>query len=253
MFPINYHFHYIFIVTSIVFILLVLLILFLWSHFRQQIEKQRKINIIAILEAQENERKDIAKEVHDNLGPILSISALQVDVLSANIIDEKEALLLQNIKAQLSKAVLICRQVSHELTPVMHSGISLNEMISSYTQQINETGKLSIKADISTGAINLNEQKATSLCRIATELLHNTLKHAEATEAWINIYLKGKFLFFEYRDNGIGLAAGKKKKGIGLSNIYSRVSLLNGTVSLTQSPSNKGFFIYLKIPQASLL
>lgn len=206
----------------------------------------------AILDAQENERKNIAREVHDNLGPILSISAMQADMLSAKIAGSEEAKLLNNIKAQLQEAVYVCRHVSHQLTPLLHPGITFDEMVNGYIEQISNAGKLKITAQINTRHVKMHEQKATSLCRVLTELLHNTLKHAEATNAVINIFPKDDSLQFDYHDNGIGLTPGQKVKGIGLNNIQFRISLLNGTISIPESPNQQGFCMNIKIPLSSL-
>lgn len=214
-------------------------------------EVQRKNNIQAILDAQESERKIIAREIHDNLGPLLSISVLQTDSLLEKTVLTAESGLIEQIKKQLKEAVLICRQVSHELTPLLHTGITLKEMISHYVEQINATGKLFIQMKYSADSILIDEKKATSLCRVITELFHNTVKHANATEANLCVDLQNSYFVIDYADNGGGIKKMEKKKGIGMSNINSRISLLDGTVSVSNNKS-KGFKIFIRIPVTML-
>lgn len=233
------------------FILLVLLTVQLWAHFRKQIEQERKKNLQAILDAHESERKTIAREIHDNLGPLLSISILQADALLEKEIPAGQRELMKHIKKQLSDALYICRQVSHELTPLLHTGITLKEVVSGYMAQINAAGKLQILLQYEAEGVTIQEKKATSLCRVVAELLHNTVKHAHATEARIHVYEQNAYFVMDYSDNGEGMPRNKKVTGIGMNNIYSRISLLNGSISLPDA-TTRGFKILIKIPARAL-
>ena len=87
----------------------------LYQHFIGKIERQQREAMQAVLDAQENERKQIAKEVHDNLGPLLSITGMQLEAAMANV-KETEALLLNDAYKQLKQSIEICRNISVSYT-----------------------------------------------------------------------------------------------------------------------------------------
>lgn len=242
--------YYIILFGVALFLMLFIFMYLTYKHFVQKIEQQKRENIKSVLEVQERERRIIALEVHDNLGPLLSITNMQLEALMIAEGNEQVKDELQDVYKQLKRAVAICRDISHELTPYLNNKIGLKQMISEYVEKINITGKIKASINCEIGDIIIAQQNAASICRIVLELLTNTVKHAEAKHAHIKIEVKGVHLALFYTDDGKGLQT-KSNHGIGIKNIESRVQLLNGQLQIGQ-PGAQGIDVKIKIPVKEL-
>lgn len=221
-----------------------------YKHFVQKIERQKRENIQSVLDVQERERRIIALEVHDNLGPLLSITNMQLEALMVAGDNEEIKNDLQDIYKQLKRAVEICRDISHELTPLLNDKIGLSQMINEYLGKINTTGKIDARFNCDIGDTIIAQKNAASICRIVLELLTNTIKHADAQRAIIDIAIKNNHLHLAYNDDGKGMHK-KSSSGIGMKNIHSRVQLLNGQLQIS-NPSSGGIDVRIKIPVKEL-
>lgn len=220
-----------------------------YKHFVQKIEKQRRENIQSVLEVQERERRTIALEVHDNLGPLLSITSMQIEALMAGADDKHVRGGMQEVHQQLKRAIYICRDISHELTPFLNEKTGLERMVHEHLQKINTTGKIKVSFNYNIGNIPISQQHAASICRVVLELLTNTIKHAEAKNSNIEMSIKNTQFILLYTDDGKGLQP-NSSSGIGMKNIQSRVELLNGILQIGQP--YQGIKVTIKIPLKEL-
>lgn len=237
---------YVILFGVVLFIMLFVFMYLSYKHFVRKIEAQRRENIQSVLVVQERERRIIALEVHDNLGPLLSITNMQVESLMIDEVNEHKKEEIQEVYKQIKYAVAICRDISHELTPFLNEETSLVQMIHEYLQKVNATGKIKAHFHCNIGDLVIVQQKAASISRMILELLTNTIKHAEAENATIDISVKGSQLILTYTDDGKGISE-KSNTGIGLKNIESRVLLLNGVLQIGEQHT-KGIKIIVKIP-----
>lgn len=243
-------FYYIIVFATALFTGLFLFMYVLYRHFIKKIDKQQRENMQAILETQENERRQIALEVHDNLGPLLSITGMQMETLMANKQgDESKA--MQDVYLQMKQAVEICRDISHNLTPMLNTQSRLDEMLIDYINMVNKTKRIAIQFVYDLNDVEIQQQKSASLCRIVQELVTNTLKHADAKNIHILITRQSSWIILTYTDDGKGMLQ-VSGNGIGIKNIQSRVLLLNGHLSYGQGTSN-GIEVKIKIPVNELI
>lgn len=217
-----------------------------YKYFVRKIETQRRENIQSILEVQERERRIIALEVHDNLGPLLSIATMQLESITLGNGNEHIKKDIHEVYKQLKRAVAICRDISHELTPFLNEETGLEQMIYEYLQKVNTTGKIKAHFHCNIGGLVVVQQKAASICRMVLELLTNTIKHAGTENATVDISIKGSQLILTYTDDGKGISQ-KSNTGIGLKNIESRVLLLNGVLQIGEQHTG-GIKVIVKIP-----
>ena len=114
--------------------------------------------------------------------------------------------------------------------------------------EFNNSRKINIEYTINYPKKHLIPQNELHLFRITQELINNSVRHGKANNSTINISLKNNQLIFNYTDNGIGFNADDidNKKGLGMKNIESRVSLLHGKYSIG-SEIGKGFKIFIVI------
>lgn len=227
--------------------LLVLLTVLTWMHYRQRMHQEREESLQRILDAQEAERSSIAREVHDNLGPVLSITLMQAETAKEAASSPAQEQLLHNIYAQLQQAVFICRDVSHALTPFLTPNASLQDMLAPYISQINQAGKLQADFNYALRDTEISIQKAVSLCRVILELFNNTIRHAAATTASLSVAREGGSLLIIYTDNGKGLQ-GTAGKGMGMKNMAARIQLLQGQLQIEGNMPAAGFRVQIRVP-----
>ena len=120
------------------------------------------------------------------------------------------------------------------------------EAISALSETLNESGEIEL-VFTKQGSFNFTKEQDINLYRIIQELVTNTLKHADAKKIGIQMIGENEALTLIYRDDGVGIDLSKidKKKGIGLKNIESRLSLISGKMNYQNQSS--GFHIEIQI------
>lgn len=196
------------------------------------------------VEIQEEERKRIAQDLHDELGAVLSITKMQLAHYEK--LENKPPQTLRKISNNLDTALKSTRRISHQLMPLQLENLGLKKALRSLINQLENTGE--IKA---TTSINLNENDISwplqlDLYRICSELLNNTLKYASASELKIEIKQIERWIYCSYLDNGKGILNGEHSAGLGLSSIAKRVALHQGTFDYGNK-NQHGFFAEISL------
>lgn len=204
-------------------------------------KEQEVASLKSLMTGEEKERSRIARELHDGLGGILAAARMQLSVLDNSVKSEKT----NSIEELLEKASTESRRISHNLLPENLIKLGLNEALKDFIQGINEGKLLSITYQSIGIEERLPENLELSVYRIIQELLNNIIKHSGATEALVQLHKTEKMLTITVEDNGRGFEE-IASKGIGLSNIESRLSLLEGKLSI-DSAYQKGTSVYIEI------
>lgn len=188
------------------------------------------------LEMQEQTFNIISTEIHDNVGQVLSLAKVQL-----NIIDQGETLdrsLLADAKESVSKALTDLRDIAKSLNSERIKLSSLQEITGLELQRISRLGLMttSLKTDGETR--NLQEQKKLIIFRIIQESLQNIIKHSRAENIEICFHYDKDNLKIEVVDNGTGFDKTllETKEGIGLQNIISRALLIGGEANINSIP-----------------
>jgi PAS domain S-box-containing protein len=201
-----------------------------------------------VIKLQEDERKRISRELHDEAGQDLILLKYNLNALLVEIPDEQDAVrkkLLDSVGI-IDQTMGLIRNLSHSLRPpVMDVGglnLSLRELCWDFTQRtglkINYIGE-----DIP----NLPDEIGISLYRIAQEALVNIVKHSRASRADIHLDCRDKDIALSIRDNGKGMDHPKTLDGIGLMGIEERINLLGGTLDMESMPG-KGLRLLARVP-----
>lgn len=201
---------------------------------KELLEKQDyEINLATL-----GERNRIARDIHDNVGHLLSRSILQIGALLATKKDEETKKSLKLIKNTLAEAMDNIRSSVHDLH---EEAIDLETGIQ---RLIDHFEFCSVKFDCDTEA---NLEKSIKYCFIAVikESLSNIIKHSNATEASIVIREHPALYQLVIKDNGTKINY-NSENGIGIKNIIDRVSALDGNVNIG---TDKGFRIFISIPK----
>ena len=213
-------------------------------------EMERKV-LSAIIQTEEKERERFAKDMHDGIGPLLSTVKLYVNELGTSELDENERkTFVEQVNKMLDDAVNSIREISNNLMPRVIHEYGLVKALETFTKKVNQTGK--IQVDFNTVGIDSSIDKNVQLIlfRVISELLTNTIKHAHAKNAYIQLQKSGEKILLEFSDNGIGFNSKQvmenKNTGIGLKSIVSRIKSINGSCEIHSEPG-KGFKIIIEI------
>ncbi|MBV9962575.1 MAG: hypothetical protein JO072_10040 [Parafilimonas sp.] len=201
------------------------------------------------LEIQEQTFNIISREIHDNVGQILSLAKVQL-----NIIDQSETLnktLLADAKDSVSKAMTDLRDIAKSLNTERIQLSSLTEITANELQRINRAGLIFTSINTEGKEQNMQEQKKLIIFRIIQESLQNILKHSKAKNIDILFCYGTEHLTIKIQDNGTGFAKEllTKKDGLGLQNIINRAALIGGKADIT-SMINEGTTITITSPYA---
>lgn len=206
------------------------------------------------IETEEKERKRIAEDLHDSLGPLLSTIKLFINALKDTAItQEKKEYLINNSDEILVEAITIAKNISYNLLPNLISDFGLFMAIRSFCDRISEVSSICISYTSENYPSNLNRNLETMLFRIVKELINNTIKHAEASHIDINLFFDEEFLHIDYADNGKGFDFNytRSNKCLGLVNIINRINYVKGNIEFITSPGN-GIKVFILIDKKKL-
>jgi PAS domain S-box-containing protein len=213
---------------------------------RKLMEKQV---LDAIIKTEEKERERFAKDLHDDLGPLLSSIKMYVGMLNKVKDDKKRNFILNSLQDIVKEAIATTKDVSNDLNPHVLNNYGLISALRLFIEKISKQIEIEFIEDIGEGRYSAAAE--LSLYRISKELINNTLKHAEATKIKLRIWEKGRNLNLLFEDNGKGMPEDalkvKKQGGMGLSNIVSRAKSLNAKHTFHTNLSN-GFKFEMQVP-----
>ncbi len=212
------------------------------DEFQQQLLQSQ-------LEMQEHTFNTISQEIHDNVGQILSLAKVQL-----NIIDQSETLdktLLADAKDSVSKAMTDLRDIAKSLNSERIRLSSLPEITANELQRISRAGLILTSIKTEGKEQNMQEQKKLIIFRVIQEALQNILKHSKAKNVGVFFCYEADNLLIEIKDNGTGFDATllTKKDGLGLQNIVNRAGLIGGKADI-KSIINEGTIITITSPYA---
>ena len=214
----------------------------------RSIGRQQKQRLKIALDAQEQERKSIAQDLHDEVGSRLATLKLYVSSLTRYLKDSVEAERLKKEVLDIIHISLVdIRRLLRELSPRTLEQYGYAAAVEELVDRINATDQVHVTFECRKLPDQLSQALATGLYRITQELLNNTLKHANATEITISVVPSGQTLSFFYSDNGQGFSYDEAAKGLGLQNIESRVSVLGGKIAWFPKPG-AGLEVTIELP-----
>lgn len=213
---------------------------------RHRIWRWQRARISAAITTLESERKRIAGDLHDELGPMLSAIKLQINHLEP--VNAAEAAILAKSSGQIDDIITRFREISYNLLPntLVRKGFvkALHEFI----------GKLKnlhlLTIDFSSPDFALTPEREVNLYRVVQEIIQNTIKHARATQLTIRITKRKQTLLLQTKDDGIGFnffAKKQRRNGMGLLSLQSRAELLGGELEVQTKPG-EGVIFELEIP-----
>lgn len=209
-------------------------------HNEQQIK--------AVLEGQEEERRRIARELHDGVGQSLSGVKLKWESISPTIKSDALREDLQNLSALIDGAAIEVRTISHQMMPKELEQFGLVAALEGILTLSEDSGKMACSFNHHNMDVRFSKVIELGLFRIAQELISNIHRHAQATEIHVQLLKRSKHVVFIVEDNGKGFNyENNKGTGIGLMNIESRVQGLKGNLNFESKPGT-GTIVTIRIP-----
>lgn len=195
---------------------------------------------------QENERKRIAGDLHDELGARLSVALMQLRQ-EKNESTNTESSMIDDMETHLEAALQSTKRISYELMPPQLVNLGVYKALLVLKNDIKKAGGLSIEIQKTGDPADWPWSIQLGLFRMLSEMLNNTLKHAEATEVKIELKKLEEGVKCYYQDNGKGLPKTTSGNGLGLRNLEGRAQALNGTLQLDQNHTG-GFMATIELP-----
>ena len=211
--------------------------------------KTQNNNTKYLIRGQEKERKRLAEEIHDGVGPFLSTVKLSIDLETSKTTDLNTKISLKDISNQISEISTEIRQISHDLMPASLLDFGLIAGIENQIAKLNLREELTITLhnDLAQANNTFTQEQELNIFRIVQESMHNSIQHAGGTKIDIYLSCDEKNLRVKISDNGSGLKDKSKPEGIGLRNIKTRTKSLGGRTRIT-SRENQGLTVKLLIP-----
>lgn len=200
----------------------------------EKIRRQKEITE-AIISAQESERSDIGRELHDNVNQLLGATRLYIDMARKDP-DNRDSFLKSSSTYTLN-AIDEIRKLSKSLITPLLKDIGLVEAVKDIIDDIMQVHPVIIKfVTVKISEENLNEKFKLNILRIIQEQINNVLKHANARNIQIDLIQLPEKLTMTISDDGIGYDPLVKNKGIGITNVISRAELYKGEVQIESAP-----------------
>ncbi len=189
----------------------------------------------AVISAQEFERHELGRELHDNINQILASSLLYLGLAKSNFVSEHP--FIDKADELIQSAINEVRTLSHSLIPPSLNDSELLEALSKVLEIARVSGALQIDLESESfdEAVVPDKLKLT-IFRMVQEQMNNILKHAAASHVKISLTLVDKTLELSIKDDGIGFNTAKKSAGVGLMNLRTRAALFNGKLCIQSAP-----------------
>jgi two-component system sensor histidine kinase DegS len=214
-------------------------------------------NVVRVIEAQENERQRLARQMHD--GPAQSLTNL---ILQAEICERlfdhdpvQARVELGNLKNTVSTTFQKIREFIMTLRPMMLDDLGLVPTLKQYVQDFEEKTRLSVNFTVLGRDTRLPPYSEVTVFRVIQELLTNVQKHAHATHIQVSLDFQSDVVIASVEDDGSGFDLNEiqtnvqQRKGLGLSTIQERTEMLGGKVQI-ESRIGRGTKIRIEIPAA---
>jgi two-component system sensor histidine kinase UhpB len=187
----------------------------------------------SLINAQEQERHRIARELHDDLGQRLALTSAKLN----GLIKESDASLkpnLADLSEQISAISNTTREISHDLYPSLLEYVGLATAVRRLCHEIGYGKQLSIQLAVG----NLPHlQPSISLClyRVAQEALHNVIKHSLANKVQVDLGTDDQRVLLRITDDGVGFDLSRQTEGLGLHSMRERVRSVGGMIEIVSA------------------
>ncbi|MEO8887123.1 MAG: histidine kinase [Mucilaginibacter sp.] len=213
--------------------------------------KQRDELLQNSIMVQEEERKRIAQDMHDELGAIISIIKMNLMLMQQKDIQtDNQNKSIQNLISLSETAISSVRSISHQLMPPHLEMFGLVTTIKSVIDHIHRSGEITVNFLVKCDWPILNWPATLGIYRIVMEMINNTIKHAQASNIFLEFDCLNGSLIINFEDDGLGFPdVAKTQSGLGFISMEARARAMTGWFEY-QNGDEKGVKITITIPHS---
>jgi len=219
-------------------------------------ESQRELRQLSarVLEAREEEKARIARELHDELGQLLTALKMDLGWLRERLpADPELARRTAEMGALLDQTVGATRRISADLRPLMLDDLGLADAAAWLVDDFARRSGVACRVDIAEELQEVSKAVATAVYRAIQESLTNIARHAGAKSAWVVVAVEDGAIHVEVEDDGRGIAPEDlaKARSLGLKGMRERIAFLGGSLEVARAPRG-GTRLRLRVPLRGL-
>lgn len=225
-------------------------IYFFYRNHIDQIKKKQQAEIKAMVATQEEERKRISRDLHDDVGTKLSALKLFISSLHEKAMqtgNKEISSLAESSEQFITEAMQDVRLLLLDLSPTVLEEFGYTTAVEGLVNKINETHAIKFSLVVFGLTGRLQKEYELVLYRITQELINNVLKHAAAKNVSLQIGHRDQKLILMMEDDGKGFDVAARKEGYGLQNLNARTKLLQGSITFDSKEGN-GTSVLIEIP-----
>jgi signal transduction histidine kinase len=216
-----------------------------------RLESEQKI-LSAIITTEEKERQKFARDLHDGLGPVLSSIKMTLSAVNHDTLTQMNEKIVNSAYNATDNSIMALKEIANNLSPHLLKNYGLEKAIDTIANQLFSTTDIKFELKLNFNEDQLSEEMKISCYRIISELINNSIKHANPTNVSLEISNSDRYLIMQYKDDGCGFENfqtnnNSKMPGMGFNNIISRTKSLKGTYYIQTSPG-KGFSVKFHFP-----
>lgn len=222
------------------------------NRYHTLMEQRENIRHMAerVVAAQEEERQRISRELHDDLGQALTTHLLSLRNLQEDFSIPVEAMFarLQSLYDQSYEIFVKVRRLAHDLRPPVLDALGLKVAMQTYCTEFTRRTHLPVIFEADTSLPELADIYNITLYRTLQEALTNIVKHAQASQVWVELNVEDDAINLTVQDNGIGFREEKSgSNGIGLAGLRERITIAGGTLNIS-SAAKRGTILSARFP-----
>ena len=218
-------------------------------------QSQRELRELSarVVEAREEEKAHIARELHDELGQLLTALKMDLGWLRERLPDAELARRAAEMGGLLDRTVSATRRIMADLRPMMLDDLGLGDAAAWLVDDFARRSGIACRIELAEDLQDISKAVATGVYRAIQESLTNIARHAGAKNAWVNLTMDDGALQVEVEDDGRGIAAADlaKARSLGLRGMRERMSFLGGTLEIGRAPRG-GTRLRLRVPLRGL-
>lgn len=211
------------------------------NRYRQLVEQRENLREMTerLIAAQEEERQRISRELHDDLGQTLTTQLLALHNLQSELPLPTEAMSerLQSLYDQSHEIFVKLRRLAHDLRPPVLDALGLKVAMQTHCAEFTRRTGLPVTLEANVSLPKLTDVYDITLYRALQEALTNVVKHAKASQVWVDLSIEEDTVSLTVQDNGIGFSEKESdSNGIGLAGLRERITLAGGTLNIVSAP-----------------
>ncbi len=214
--------------------------------FREINNARKRLKLLSarLINIQEDEKRNIARELHDEIGQILTAIRIDLEKIKNETVSTETVLLIDDCNSLVEKTISIVRNLSHELRPSIIDDLGLAAALKWYIDKFSQRTGIKVNMQISRIDKFLSPEGITTLYRVCQEALTNVAKHSLADYVTVSLKHENNYINLSIADNGKGFEAKKalklaaKGESLGLLSMQERVELINGKLKIISSKNS---------------